>query len=200
MATAKDLVGHLTKTQQHLDKARKDGLYNAAREVKRHANSNVRRDTGGDYVLSGIKNSRRYKTRKAPQQKAFYRAMRHVDFDAVVVYGTPAAVWSWLESGTQAHWVGAGKGEQRLSLYSRLDTGKTFAIHSARAGRSARGTKQRIQSKFPNMLINGEYRRGPWYVSGSRPKHTFSDAVNSVDVSSIMHKAIAASVAKGMRG
>jgi len=200
MSTAKQLVGHLTRTQQQLDKARKDGLYDAAREMKRRANANARRDTGGDYVLSGIKNSRRYKTRKAPAQKAFYRTMRHVDFDAVVVYGTPASVWAWLESGTKAHWVGAGKGEQRLSLYSRIDTGKTYAIHSARAGRNARGSKQRIQSKFPIMRIGNEVRRGPWYVGGSSPKHTFTDAVNSVDVSSIMRKAIAASVAKGFNG
>jgi hypothetical protein len=198
MATSKDLVAHLTKTQQHLAKAQKDGLYDAARELKRRANINARRDSGGDYRLSGTKR-RRHTTHKGSQMKAFYRTMKHVNFDAVVVYGTPASVWSWLESGTQPHWVGAGKGSTRLSLYSRIDSGKTYAIHSARAGRHVSGTKQRVQSRFPFMNINGEYRQGPWYVAGSKPKHTFTDAVNTVDVSSIIRKAVAASVTTGMR-
>jgi hypothetical protein len=159
----------------------------------------ARIDLHGKLYMSGIGRRGGRNRKQGPRFKIVMQRSR-TETPWVLLRGNPAGPWAWLESGTQPHVVGAGKGETRLSLYSRLDTGKTYAIHSARAGNKARGTKQRIQSKFRNMAVNGEVRQGPWMVGGSPAKHTFSDAVNAVPVPEIVNKHMLLYIGKKFSG
>jgi hypothetical protein len=93
----------LRSLRSTISKLPKDIVRAGARRLKRPLDDSVRRDSGGDRRLSGLRNSGRF---------AVSTSVRGTDTVKGRVYAGPSAMrapWSWLDKGTRPRRQGRGQ-------------------------------------------------------------------------------------------
>lgn len=185
ISTPAEFSAKMDRLVRTVPSATRKGVRKGAEAVKLSADLALANDTHGSFVLRGTVQGRR-RTARPLRVKA--RPAYGATMAAWVVEGTPKAQYSWLERGTTQHIVGAGRGARRTGVASTVDTRRMYAEFESKSG-----SRYRSYNVRKRMRVGpGEIATGPWMVSGARPKHTFSRAVNRVPVAPIVHKEIIA--------
>lgn len=143
----------------------KTAVIRIGEEVAAAINASITVDTGGDQRLSGVKSSKPIFVTPKPTTI--------VGKPAVIISGGRGikGLLAIIERGAKDHVIGAGK---NAGLSQTLG-GQFVRTRTSKKGKTTtRAVKQKV------LLTPYGPRTGPFFVRGSKAKHTFSRAVNTV--------------------
>ena len=150
-------------------------------EVAAAVNASITADTGGDQRLSGVKSSKLIFVTPKPTTI--------VGKPAVLISGGRGikGLLAIMERGAKDHVIGAGKN----AGLSQTIGGQFVRTRTSKKGKTSTRTVK------PKILATPYGpRTGPFFVRGSKAKHTFSRAVNTI--APTIPQRVAADVKRGI--